>query len=120
MSGNDSITECLGGCIGMTEEMLAKNYETYCDPRLNYAQAYEPFCACQNGDSTNPDKVKRKLNQKMSSTLRQTVLRNAQGMTERVAQRKKRARNDREPVAQRRKTPKMRKGRQAESGNSHS
>mmetsp|Transcript_46264 Transcript_46264/g.110067 ORF Transcript_46264/g.110067 Transcript_46264/m.110067 type:complete len:439 (-) Transcript_46264:68-1384(-) len=41
MSGQESITECLGGCIGLTEEMLTSNYETFCDPRLNYAQAVE-------------------------------------------------------------------------------
>lgn len=40
-SGQESITECLGGCIGLTEEMLTVNYETYCDPRLNYAQSIE-------------------------------------------------------------------------------
>ena len=27
--------------IGLTEDMLTKNYETYCDPRLNYAQSIE-------------------------------------------------------------------------------
>jgi len=36
-----NVTECLGGCVGVTEEMLPQNYETYCDPRLNYAQAIE-------------------------------------------------------------------------------
>mmetsp|Transcript_181968 Transcript_181968/g.442723 ORF Transcript_181968/g.442723 Transcript_181968/m.442723 type:complete len:446 (+) Transcript_181968:80-1417(+) len=40
VTGQD-VTECLGGSIGLTEEMLTKNYETYCDPRLNYAQAVE-------------------------------------------------------------------------------
>jgi len=35
------VTECLGGCVCLTEEMLPKNYETYCDPRLNYAQSIE-------------------------------------------------------------------------------
>jgi 3-deoxy-7-phosphoheptulonate synthase len=40
-SGQTSITECLGGCVGLTEEMLPQNYETYCDPRLNYSQAIE-------------------------------------------------------------------------------
>ena len=24
--------------MGLTEEMLLKNYETYCDPRMNYDQ----------------------------------------------------------------------------------
>lgn len=40
-TGQTTVTECLGGCIGLTEEMLTQNYETYCDPRLNYAQSIE-------------------------------------------------------------------------------
>ncbi|CAK9005298.1 unnamed protein product [Durusdinium trenchii] len=36
-----SVTEVLGGSVGLTEEMLLKNYETYCDPRMNYDQAIE-------------------------------------------------------------------------------
>lgn len=37
----DDVTECIGGAAGITEEALAKNYETYCDPRLNYSQSLE-------------------------------------------------------------------------------
>lgn len=40
-TGQTSVTECLGGSQGLTEEMLTGNYETYCDPRLNYGQAVE-------------------------------------------------------------------------------
>lgn len=40
-SGQETITECLGGCVNITEEGLPANYETYCDPRLNYAQSIE-------------------------------------------------------------------------------
>jgi len=40
-TGQKTVTECLGGCVGITEEMLTQNYETYCDPRLNYSQAIE-------------------------------------------------------------------------------
>ena len=36
-----SVTEVVGGSAGLTEEMLTKNYETYCDPRMNYSQAIE-------------------------------------------------------------------------------
>lgn len=36
-----AVTECLGGCVGLTEEGLRANYATACDPRLNYAQAIE-------------------------------------------------------------------------------
>ena len=41
MTGQATVTECTGGTIGVFEEMLPNNYETYCDPRLNYAQAIE-------------------------------------------------------------------------------
>ena len=41
MTGQATVTECTGGCIGIFEGMLTQNYETYCDPRLNYAQAIE-------------------------------------------------------------------------------
>ena len=36
-----SVTECTGGCCNVFEEMLTQNYESYCDPRLNYAQSLE-------------------------------------------------------------------------------
>jgi len=36
-----NVTECIGGSSGLTEESLTQNYETYCDPRLNYAQSIE-------------------------------------------------------------------------------
>ena len=41
MTGQESVTECTGGCTNIFEEMLTNNYETYCDPRLNYAQSIE-------------------------------------------------------------------------------
>lgn len=37
----DDVTECTGGAAGITEDQLARNYETYCDPRLNYSQSLE-------------------------------------------------------------------------------
>jgi len=40
-TGQETVTECLGGSIGLTEDMLPNNYETYCDPRLNYSQGIE-------------------------------------------------------------------------------
>jgi len=40
-TGQSTVTECLGGCVDITEEMLPENYETLCDPRLNYAQSIE-------------------------------------------------------------------------------
>ncbi len=40
MTGED-VTECTGGVSGVTEETLSERYNTYCDPRLNGAQALE-------------------------------------------------------------------------------
>merc|ERR1712207_120001 len=40
-TGQETVTECLGGSVGITEDMLPLNYETVCDPRLNYAQSIE-------------------------------------------------------------------------------
>ena len=41
MTGQSTVTECVGGTNGVLEEMLGDNYETYCDPRLNYGQGIE-------------------------------------------------------------------------------
>ncbi|CAE8583868.1 unnamed protein product [Polarella glacialis] len=41
MTGQCDVTEVVGGSMNLTEEMLTKNYETYCDPRMNYSQAIE-------------------------------------------------------------------------------
>jgi 3-deoxy-7-phosphoheptulonate synthase len=40
LTGQD-VTECIGGSSGITAEHLVQNYETYCDPRLNYSQSLE-------------------------------------------------------------------------------
>lgn len=37
----DDVTECTGGAEGLSEADLARNYETFCDPRLNYSQSLE-------------------------------------------------------------------------------
>ena len=37
----DNVTECVGGANGLKEDGLSHNYETYCDPRLNYEQSLE-------------------------------------------------------------------------------
>lgn len=37
----DDVSECIGGAAGITEAGLSRNYETYCDPRLNYSQSLE-------------------------------------------------------------------------------
>jgi len=41
MTGQATVTECVGGCVNISEGMLTNNYETYCDPRLNYGQGIE-------------------------------------------------------------------------------
>lgn len=37
----DAVTECVGGSEGLTDDDLATNYTTYCDPRLNEKQSLE-------------------------------------------------------------------------------
>jgi 3-deoxy-7-phosphoheptulonate synthase len=37
----ENVTECLGGAFEVSEEDLARCYETACDPRLNGSQALE-------------------------------------------------------------------------------
>merc|ERR1712032_263235 len=41
VTGQKTVTECLGGAVAITEKGLEMNYETYCDPRLNYSQGIE-------------------------------------------------------------------------------
>jgi len=40
LTGED-VTECIGGPQELSEADLSRSYETYCDPRLNYAQSLE-------------------------------------------------------------------------------
>ncbi|KAJ3016430.1 hypothetical protein HKX48_004038 [Thoreauomyces humboldtii] len=37
----DPVTECIGGSMNMQESDLGKNYQTFCDPRLNYEQSLD-------------------------------------------------------------------------------
>ena len=37
----EDVTECTGGPQELSEAALSRSYETYCDPRLNYAQSLE-------------------------------------------------------------------------------
>lgn len=37
----DNVTECMGGANNLEKDELHRNYETYCDPRLNYQQSLE-------------------------------------------------------------------------------
>jgi len=37
----EDVTECIGGCEKLTESDLPLRFESYCDPRLNYAQSME-------------------------------------------------------------------------------
>ncbi|KAG1446216.1 hypothetical protein G6F46_011339 [Rhizopus delemar] len=37
----DSVTECVGGSMDLTDKDLSSNYQTYCDPRLNYEQSLD-------------------------------------------------------------------------------
>ena len=37
----DDVTECTGGAQGLSSEDLQERYQSFCDPRLNYAQSLE-------------------------------------------------------------------------------
>lgn len=37
----EDVTECVGGDVGVRETHLSLNYQSYCDPRLNYGQSLE-------------------------------------------------------------------------------
>ena len=37
----DNVTECTGGASGLDDKDLSTNYESFCDPRLNYHQSLE-------------------------------------------------------------------------------
>ncbi|KAI8968247.1 DAHP synthetase [Mycotypha africana] len=37
----DSVTECIGGSMDLTDKDLSTNYQTHCDPRLNYEQSLD-------------------------------------------------------------------------------
>lgn len=37
----DNVTECIGGAAELTGDDLNINYQSYCDPRLNYSQSLE-------------------------------------------------------------------------------
>jgi 3-deoxy-7-phosphoheptulonate synthase len=41
MTGEDHVTECVGGSCGLADDDLHAAYETQCDPRLNGQQAIE-------------------------------------------------------------------------------
>ena len=40
ITGNN-VTECVGGATGLSAAALKENYQSYCDPRLNYEQSLE-------------------------------------------------------------------------------
>ena len=37
----DNVTECTGGAVDLHDNDLNRNYQSYCDPRLNYSQSME-------------------------------------------------------------------------------
>ena len=57
LTGQETVTECVGGAIG--EDMLPNNYETYCDPRLNYSQAIEAAFTLAGAIGTGEQAAKR-------------------------------------------------------------
>ncbi|WFD29223.1 3-deoxy-7-phosphoheptulonate synthase [Malassezia sp. CBS 17886] len=41
MTGDEGVTECIGGSMGLLDEDLARCYRSHCDPRLNYEQSLD-------------------------------------------------------------------------------
>ncbi|TPX35221.1 3-deoxy-7-phosphoheptulonate synthase [Synchytrium microbalum] len=41
LTGDEAVTECVGGSMDVLEADLATNYATFCDPRLNYEQSLD-------------------------------------------------------------------------------
>jgi len=41
LTGQETVTECVGGTAGVAETDLHQRYETACDPRLNREQSLE-------------------------------------------------------------------------------
>jgi 3-deoxy-7-phosphoheptulonate synthase len=58
----DDVTECVGGSVNLEEQHLSTNYETFCDPRLNYTQSLDIAFAISDQLSQG-----QKLNLKVSS-----------------------------------------------------
>ncbi|KAH9824091.1 DAHP synthetase [Melampsora americana] len=57
-----SVTECLGGSMGLTTENLSLSYKTYCDPRLNYEQSLDiAFMISNEFKLIHQDKLKSPL-----------------------------------------------------------
>ena len=59
LTGQDTVTECIGGTCAIDEAGLKANYETYCDPRLNYSQAIEAAFTLAGAIGTGEQAAKR-------------------------------------------------------------
>lgn len=41
LTGDEGVTECIGGSMELSDEDLSRRYLTHCDPRLNYEQSLD-------------------------------------------------------------------------------
>ena len=41
LTGDEAVTECIGGSMEVEEADLPNNYTSFCDPRLNYEQSLD-------------------------------------------------------------------------------
>ncbi|WFC98628.1 3-deoxy-7-phosphoheptulonate synthase [Malassezia yamatoensis] len=41
LTGDEGVTECIGGSMQLSDEDLSRKYLSYCDPRLNYEQSLD-------------------------------------------------------------------------------
>ena len=55
MTGDDTVTECVGGPKAVSEDQVPSRYTSYCDPRLSFSQAVLvalELCAMRSSQST--------------------------------------------------------------------
>jgi len=57
----DDVTECVGGSANLQAQHLSTNYETFCDPRLNYTQSLDIAFAISDKLSPNPLRLNLKV-----------------------------------------------------------
>ncbi len=59
----DNVTECVGGAKGLKADGLKSNYQTFCDPRLNYQQSLEmAFLIAKEWKQTVSEKKQESFN----------------------------------------------------------
>ncbi|PKI86042.1 3-deoxy-7-phosphoheptulonate synthase [Malassezia vespertilionis] len=76
LTGDNGVTECIGGSMELSDQDLSRNYLSYCDPRLNYEQSLdiaflisEVLRSQRTGKGLESDAIVRALSQYMDVNL---------------------------------------------------